>query len=117
MEGNKKKDLNEKLLDGEVPVHERDIFEDEEDNKYCWSQCCAKLNNKTVLLIVCCLFACFATSEVVGAVVRINSMYSILHIVISNSFYRQAAHSLALLGDSTASCVDVVTVSGTLRSS
>lgn len=71
MEVNQKKDLNEKLLDGEVSMPGDDLFkdDDEEESKYCWSRCCSKLNNKTVLLIVCCMFACFATSEMIGAIV------------------------------------------------
>lgn len=66
METDKKRDLNEKLLDGEYLDEE----DEQELQKGCLSRRCAKLNNKTVLFLVFCMFACFATSEMIGALVR-----------------------------------------------
>jgi hypothetical protein len=68
MEEDNKKSLNEKLLDGEG-AEDITLREREENSKGGFFKCCSKLDNKTVLFIVCCLFACFATSEMIGALV------------------------------------------------
>lgn len=77
MEADNKRDLNEKLLIGENDDREDGLGEKKEQG---WCSCCTKLNNKTVLFIVCILFACFATSEVIAAVVstRISNARSVL---------------------------------------
>jgi hypothetical protein len=68
MEEDHKKSLNEKLLDGEGGEEANHRERVENSSGGCF-KCCSKLNNKTVLFIVCCLFACFATSEMIGALV------------------------------------------------
>ncbi len=68
MDSDRKKDLNTKLLDGDDP--EGIINYGRKDSKEHSWKCCTKLNNKTVLFIVCCLFACFASAEMTGALVR-----------------------------------------------
>lgn len=93
MEPNKKKDLNEKLLDGQASFTSYSS-KPKEKGTYSFNRCCSKMNNQTVLFIVCCLFACFATSEMIGALVRYNKMIlnyvNLIHL--SYTLHRQRDH-------------------------
>ena len=73
-----KKDLKKSLLAGDSQTGQHD----EPDEKGGWLKCCKKLDNKTVLLIICCLFAAFATSEMIGALVSIEILYFEFHFAI-----------------------------------
>jgi hypothetical protein len=69
METDRKKDMDQKLLDAQ----QQSDIEAGEPRPSTLTRCCAKLDNKTVLLIVCIIFACFATSELIGGLV--SSLY------------------------------------------
>eukprot|EP01032_Pedospumella_encystans_P028430 gene28430-32113_t len=88
MDAENSTNLQERLLRDEVSdyVYLKDI--EKVQTKRPWWKCRANLSNKTVLLIVFCLFAVFASAETGGSLM---------------------ARSLALFGDAVASCVDVVT--------
>jgi len=72
MELDHKKDLNTKLLAEEAVSGSPSSPGETVAKEMPWWKCCAKLNNKTVLFIVCCLFACFASAEMAGAFVSVT---------------------------------------------
>ena len=77
MELDLKKNLNAKLLSEEDADSGSPLSRNETVTKELpWWKCCAKLNNKTVLFIVCCLFACFASAEMAGAFVSLFYLQS-----------------------------------------
>lgn len=76
MEFDLKKDLNTKLLTEEDTDSGSPSSPVAKERK-----CCAKLNNKTVLFIVCCLFACFASAEMAGAFVSVKQVAGMFMIL------------------------------------